>query len=60
FRKQNWLNINQTNGTLEALVGTHTLTLSFSTNARNIYSTYLIIENLNNPSDIRTIRVVME
>ncbi|CAG8738419.1 11605_t:CDS:2, partial [Gigaspora rosea] len=43
-----------------ASVGTHTLTLSFSINARNIYSTYLIIENLNNPSDIKTIRVMIE
>ncbi|KAF0517022.1 peroxisomal membrane protein mpv17 [Gigaspora margarita] len=57
---KNWLNINRIDGTLEASVDAHTITLSFSTNARNIYSTYLIIENLNNPSDIKTIRVMME
>ncbi|CAG8457039.1 15393_t:CDS:2, partial [Dentiscutata heterogama] len=57
---KNWLNINRIEGTLETPLDAHTITLSFSTNARNIYSTYLIIENLNNPSDIKTIRVMME
>ncbi|CAG8555592.1 22363_t:CDS:2, partial [Racocetra persica] len=64
---KNWLNINRFEGTLEALtddyeqrLDAHTITLSFSTNTRNVHSTYLIIENLSNPSDIKTIRVMME
>ncbi|RIA92609.1 hypothetical protein C1645_820444 [Glomus cerebriforme] len=65
---KNWLNIGRTEGTLEALADehyrqythVHTITLSFSTSIRNVYSTYLIIKNLDNPSDTKTIRVMME
>jgi hypothetical protein len=38
----------------------HVVTLSFSTAVRNIYSTYLIVENIDNPVDTKTIRVTME
>ncbi|CAG8445677.1 3690_t:CDS:10 [Ambispora leptoticha] len=57
---QSWLKISRTEGTLEPSGGGHTITLSFSTSIRNVYSTYLIVENLNNPSDTKTIRVMME
>jgi hypothetical protein len=65
---KNWLNISRTEGTLEALADdhhrqytdVHAITLSFSTSIRNVYSTYLIIKNLDNHSDIKTIRVMME
>ncbi|PKC72861.1 hypothetical protein RhiirA1_411279 [Rhizophagus irregularis] len=65
---KSWLNISRTEGTLEALADehhrqytdVHAITLSFSTSTRNVYSTYLIIKNLDNPSDIKTIRVMME
>ncbi|CAG8775381.1 13722_t:CDS:2, partial [Acaulospora morrowiae] len=64
---KNWLSISRNEGTLEALdehnrqyIDNHTITLSFSTNNRNVYSTYLIVENLSNPSDTKTIRILME
>ncbi|CAG8474285.1 10773_t:CDS:2 [Acaulospora colombiana] len=65
---KNWLNISRNEGTLEATsedhnrqyIDIHTVTLSFSTSTRNVYSTYLIVENLKNPSDIKTIRILME
>ncbi|GES89175.1 hypothetical protein GLOIN_2v1769365 [Rhizophagus clarus] len=65
---KSWLNISRTEGTLEALADehhrqytdVHAITLSFSTSIRNVYSTYLVIKNLDNPSDIKTIRVMME
>ncbi|CAG8447057.1 5601_t:CDS:2 [Ambispora gerdemannii] len=64
---QSWLKISRTEGTLEPSGGgqnrqyhIHTITLSFYTSIRSVYSTYLIVENLNNPSDTKTIRVMME
>lgn len=61
-----WLKISRTEGTLESMYESvshsepHVVTLSFSTAIRNIYSTYLIIENIDNPVDTKTIRVTME
>ncbi|CAJ0650018.1 4891_t:CDS:10 [Entrophospora sp. SA101] len=65
---KNWLNISRIEGTLESSTGehhrqynnVHTITLSFLTNTRNVYSTYVIIKNMSNPSDTKTIRVMME
>ncbi|CAG8447699.1 8569_t:CDS:10 [Diversispora eburnea] len=65
---KNWLNLSRTEGILESTPDehnrqyndSHTITLSFSTITRNIYSTYLIVENLRNPSDTKTIRILME
>ncbi|KAI9139015.1 hypothetical protein BKA69DRAFT_705580 [Paraphysoderma sedebokerense] len=54
-----WMTISPTDGTLEAST-TQTITLSFTTNVRNVYSTYIIIENVDNPSDNKSIRVAME
>ncbi|RUS31123.1 hypothetical protein BC938DRAFT_478418 [Jimgerdemannia flammicorona] len=61
-----WLKLNRTDGTLDPSSGkegfseAHTITLTLSTTTRNVYSTYLIIENVNNPADTKTIRVIME
>jgi hypothetical protein len=38
----------------------HTIIVSFMTGIRGVFSTYLIIENLQNPTDTKTIRVTME
>jgi hypothetical protein len=38
----------------------HTIMISFMTGIRGVFSTYLIIENLLNPADTKTIRVTME
>ncbi|KAG9297531.1 hypothetical protein G9A89_001471 [Geosiphon pyriformis] len=65
---QYWLKISPTEGTLDPSVtghnrqhsDGHTIALSFSANFRRVFSTYLIVENLNNPADTKTIRVVME
>ncbi|KAF9585974.1 hypothetical protein BGW38_010705 [Lunasporangiospora selenospora] len=70
---KNWLKVSRFDGTLEPpsyepLPGgtksgsssTNTITLSFSTNVRNVYSTYLLVENVDNPADTKTIRVTME
>ncbi|RHZ71084.1 hypothetical protein Glove_262g53 [Diversispora epigaea] len=65
---KNWLNLSRSEGILESASDehnrqyndSHTITLSFSTSIRNIYSTYLIVENLKNPSDTKTIRILME
>ncbi|KAG0226486.1 hypothetical protein BGW41_004197 [Actinomortierella wolfii] len=69
---KNWLKMSRTDGTLEAPVDdilpgssqtsghSHTITLSFSTHVRNVFSTYLLIENVDNPLDTKTIRITME
>jgi hypothetical protein len=60
------LKISRSEGTLESLSDSvsysepQVVTLSFSTAVRNIYLTYLIIENIDNPVDTKTIRVTME
>ncbi len=36
------------------------VTLTFSTDKTDFYSTYLIIENKDNPQDLKTIRVTLE
>jgi hypothetical protein len=66
---KNWLKISRLDGTLEPpseeqlSTGSsylHTITLGFITNVRNVFSTYLLIENTDNPGDTKTIRVTME
>ncbi|KAF9353671.1 hypothetical protein BGX34_011443 [Mortierella sp. NVP85] len=66
---KNWLKISRLEGTLEPPADepmsststcVHTITLSFSTNVRNVFSTYLLVENLDNPADTKTVRVTME
>lgn len=64
--ERDWLKISRSEGTLESLSDSvsysepQVVTLSFSTAVRNIYLTYLIIENIDNPVDTKTIRVTME
>ncbi|KAF9435384.1 hypothetical protein BGZ76_006407 [Entomortierella beljakovae] len=66
---KNWLKISRLEGTLEPPAdeqlsngssSTQTITLSFTTNVRNVFSTYLLIENVDNPADTKTIRITME
>ncbi|ORZ29119.1 hypothetical protein BCR41DRAFT_382971 [Lobosporangium transversale] len=66
---KNWLKISRLDGTLEppseehlssGSSSVHTITLSFATNVRNVFSTYLLIENVDNPGDTKTVRVTME
>ncbi|KAF9971794.1 hypothetical protein BGZ73_005157 [Actinomortierella ambigua] len=70
---KNWVKMSRTDGTLVAPSDdpltsttspspsdTHTITLSFSTHVRNVFSTYLLIENVDNPLDTKTIRITME
>src|SRR5262249_46471838 len=38
----------------------HTISLVFLMSARGVYSTYLIIENIDNPLDTKTVRIWME
>ncbi|KAF9912253.1 hypothetical protein EC991_000144 [Linnemannia zychae] len=66
---KNWIKISRSDGTLEppseeqlsaGSSSVHTITLGFVTNVRNVFSTYLLIENVDNPSDTKTIRVTME
>ncbi|KAF9997812.1 hypothetical protein BGZ79_008488 [Entomortierella chlamydospora] len=66
---KSWLKISRLEGTLEAPAddqsssvssSVQTITLSFTTNVRNVFSTYLLVENVDNPADTKTIRVTME
>ncbi|KAI1312273.1 hypothetical protein EDD11_002992 [Mortierella claussenii] len=66
---KNWLKISRHDGTLEPPAdenlssgssSVHTITLSFATNLRNVFSTYLLVENVDNPADTKTVRVTME
>ncbi|KAF9115028.1 hypothetical protein BGX27_009146 [Mortierella sp. AM989] len=66
---KNWLKISRLEGTLEppadeqssgSSTSVQTITLSFTTNVRNVFSTYLLIENLDNPADTKTVRITME
>jgi hypothetical protein len=38
----------------------HPINLTFSTNIRGVYSTYISIENVDNPLDTKVIRVTLE
>jgi len=38
----------------------HVITITFMTNSRGVYSTYLLIENLDNRTDTKIIRVTIE
>ncbi|ORZ34517.1 hypothetical protein BCR44DRAFT_1436350, partial [Catenaria anguillulae PL171] len=39
-----WLSLSRTEGTLESTSKSHSVTLSFSTNVRNVFSTYLYVK----------------
>ncbi|CAM6083476.1 unnamed protein product [Calypogeia fissa] len=54
-----WLSISSSGGVVEA--GEHkTVQLSFSTKAMGVYSTYLVVENLENPADFKTVHLSLE
>ncbi|KAG0014000.1 hypothetical protein BGZ81_000714, partial [Podila clonocystis] len=67
---KNWIKISRLDGTLEppsdddstssGSSSMNTISLSFSTNVRNVFSTYLLIENVDNPADTKTVRITME
>ncbi|KAG0065796.1 hypothetical protein BGZ89_007929 [Linnemannia elongata] len=66
---KNWIKISRLDGTFEppseermsaGSSSVHTITLGFITNVRNVFSTYLLIENVDNPGDTKTIRITME
>lgn len=67
---KNWIKISRLDGTLESpsddesqssgSSSVNTISLSFSTNVRNVFSTYLLIENVDNPADTKTVRITME
>ncbi|KAF2076702.1 hypothetical protein CYY_002015 [Polysphondylium violaceum] len=56
---ESWLNISRNGGKIESH-GRHTITLTFSTKKIDMYSSYLIIENKNNPSDLKTIQITLD
>lgn len=60
IEKIEWLSLSQLHGTISSQHDTHHITLSFTTDDLRAYSTYLILENCTNPSDVKIIRVQME
>ncbi|OZJ05554.1 hypothetical protein BZG36_01690 [Bifiguratus adelaidae] len=64
--QDSWFQLNRTEGTIDAIDQQHgspesaTITLSFQTNSRNVYCSYLVITNVNNPADTKTVRLTME
>ncbi|EGC35017.1 hypothetical protein DICPUDRAFT_79246 [Dictyostelium purpureum] len=54
-----WLNLSRNSGKIEPH-GRHIITATFSTKRIDMYSTYLIIENRNNPADIKTIQITFD
>ncbi|KAG0580510.1 hypothetical protein KC19_4G178800 [Ceratodon purpureus] len=54
-----WLSISSSAGVVEALQQ-NTVKLSFSTKAMGVYSTYLVVENFDNPADLKTVHLSME
>ncbi|KAJ3416131.1 hypothetical protein HDV05_003100 [Chytridiales sp. JEL 0842] len=72
---KSWIMVGRTEGTLDppraAALGSgtggglvqrdsNTINLTFSTNSRGVYSTYISIENIDNPMDSKIIRVTIE
>eukprot|EP01083_Nonionella_stella_P153944 495315_1 len=55
-----FLSLSRENGILEGLQDAHSVTLRLSTMRVGHYSTYLIMRNIQNPSDVHTMRVEME
>ncbi|XP_024391254.1 uncharacterized protein [Physcomitrium patens] len=54
-----WLSISSSSGIVQAL-RQNIVKLSFSTKAMGVYSTYLVVENFDNPADIKTVHLSME
>lgn len=61
---KSWIIPSRYDGILESSRGagrdSHSITVSFMTGSRGIFTTYIIIENLDNVADTKTIRVYLE
>ncbi|KAL6074415.1 Autophagy-related protein 2 [Balamuthia mandrillaris] len=55
-----WLTLSRNGGILEKLGDRQQLVLTFSTERMDFYSTYVIVENLDNPKDVKYIKVDLE
>ena len=53
------VSISRSSGTLSDRHETHMITLDCSTQRLDIYSTYVVVENVDNPHDLKTIHVTM-
>ena len=53
------VSISRSSGTLSDRHETHMITLDCSTQRLDIYSTYVVVENVDNPHDLKTIHVSM-
>eukprot|EP00743_Colponemidia_sp_Colp-15_P010332 GILK01011366.1.p1 GENE.GILK01011366.1~~GILK01011366.1.p1 ORF type:complete len:1105 (-),score=175.64 GILK01011366.1:100-2979(-) len=57
---ETWLTLSRTCGVLQQFREFHSLTVLASTSQLGVFSTYIVIENRCNPSDIKMIRVRLE
>ncbi|KAL7750535.1 hypothetical protein RI367_003871 [Sorochytrium milnesiophthora] len=59
---RSWLAISRTEGTLDESEGdqSHAVTITCTPSTRNVFSTYIFVENVDNPADCKSIRVSME
>ncbi|KAI9329352.1 hypothetical protein BDR26DRAFT_729799 [Obelidium mucronatum] len=56
---RSWILISRAEGTLELRNTCHSINFNFVTSVRGMYSTYIIVENLENPLDSKIIRTCM-
>lgn len=59
-KENSWITFSQTEGVLEGKHDSHVIKLNFSTKELNNYSTYLVLQNMNNFGDMKIIRLNME
>lgn len=57
---ESWLTLSRNGGIIDGHGGRHTIVINCSTRKIDVHSTYLIVENVNNPSDIKSIMVSMD
>ncbi|KAI8615007.1 hypothetical protein BC830DRAFT_1124579, partial [Chytriomyces sp. MP71] len=57
---RSWLLISRADGCLDARNSSHSINLNFLASTRGIYSTYVLVENIENPLDSKIIRTTME
>ncbi|ORY49611.1 hypothetical protein BCR33DRAFT_713934 [Rhizoclosmatium globosum] len=56
---KSWILLSRSDGTLDARNTSHSINFNFVTSVRGMYSTYIIIDNLDNPLDSKIIRTYM-
>ncbi|KAL1530705.1 hypothetical protein AB1Y20_001604 [Prymnesium parvum] len=56
---KDWVSLSRTSGTLQQSHETHVVTLYCSTQNIDLYSTYVVVENVDNPDDLKTVHVKM-